>query len=266
MAFLHCEMVYGVAIIRESHSTVQIPRENVDFVTGDVSGSVRNHYYNFGTVNGVTLSLDALSTEDTVFLSSATAYSIGDKVSIQLNSGPRFVTFIDDKPGGNEVKLVDPLPGDADTGNNFVSMAQLDGTTDGTLDDDFKVAKANEIFSKSTRLDQAGFTHANVNFPLNYTPGHQLESFDHRFSISAEFLHAENLNGTDMTAFTALRSDFIEYQFTSGSDYIAWAAARGSRLNDIYSNGTNGEFELIRQVTLANNTQSAMDLIVDNRT
>lgn len=267
MSYLHCEFVYGVALIRNSYDSVVSPIDHIDFITGDASwGNTRDSFLDIGTTEGTTLNANAVATDDILTLVSTGAYTIGDKVAIELNNGRRHVTFIDDIADATDLQIVDPLPSDADSGNNFVSTDELGGTVSGTVTSDFKVVKAAQIFAKTNRLDREGFTYANVRFPLNGRMGHYLDGLNHRNEDYAERLREEDRASEDMTVFSVVRSDFRLYTFTSIGDYVSWNVARDNRIDDIYSNGTNGEWQLIREVTEADNTQVAMDAIVDDRT
>lgn len=168
MAYLHCEFQYNTAIVKNVFDTVETPSDNIDFVTGDITliNRYASEYYDYGTANGTTLTVAAIATDTVLTVSDSTGMSANEKVSVELDNGLRHVTYIQSVDSGTQITITDGLSSAAAISNNVVVASQLEGTTDGTLEEDFKFTKAVDIQAHTTHLLQYGYEYAGHRFPL----------------------------------------------------------------------------------------------------
>lgn len=168
MAYLHCRFVYNLAVIENVFNGAETPELDIDFVTGDITLGTRydSESYDFGTVNGSTLSVAAVSTDVSVTVVSTTGMSVGERISIELDNTLRFVSYIKALPGSGVIDLADAITSSAAIGNNAVTSAQLDTTTDGSLVEEFKSTKVREITNFSEDLLDEGFKYVGRTFPF----------------------------------------------------------------------------------------------------
>ena len=345
MAYLHCKFKYNLAHVVYFYDDVQPQEDGVDFVTGDVTVGSRYFYehYDYGTANGTTLTT-ALAVDDNVLQVADTTGMVADeRVSVLLDNGLRHVTFIESVDSGLQITITDGVPSAAAISNNVVSLGQLEGTTDGTLEEDFKDPKATEILNQTDSLLDNGFHYAGHIFPIvNNTNPHvrinllanrvmfdrvsanltitnitqdaecvvetsginDVKTFDLVFISGVvgmtevnngiyyvgpitgdnfelwEYPSAQHVDSSGFTAYTSggtvtkqegcqyqgvLDIDGHPYQFTGNDNFLHYYQAFSGTQNDILGN-VGGQTDLILQVAEADNTQAAMDLIVDART
>lgn len=344
MAYLHCEFQYNTAIVKSVFDTVETPSENIDFVTGDITLTDRyySEYYDYGTVNGTTLTVASLADDTVLTIADSTGMIANERVSIELDNGLRHVTYVLSVDSGTQITIGDGLSSAAAIGSNVVTSGQLEGTTDGTLEEDFKYLKANDIQVKTVDLLQYGYDYSGRRFPLigdtepslrvntlfmqyktdrtstnltvtNITQANpaivtvssmnNVETFDTIIitgvvgmtevnglpyvvgEISGstfklwEFPSYKNVDSTGFTAYTSggtvtkqdaasfqplLDSDGKAYVIADNSEFLEIAQVIAGRRNYIF--GSSGQTGLLYQVSVADNTQAAMDAIVDSRT
>lgn len=344
MAYLHCEFQYNTAIVKNVFDTVEAPSENIDFVTGNITITDRyySEYYNYGTVNGTTLTASAVTNDTVLSVSDSSGMSVNERVSIELDNGLRHVTYVLSVDSGTQITIADGLTSASSSSNNVVVSSQLDGTTDGSLAEDFKFLKADEIQTHTVKLLQYGYDYSGKRFPLigdtepslrvsilfmqyktdrsssnltitNITQDNpavvtvssleSVETFD-TIIISGvlgmtevngtpfvvgeisgstfklwEFPAYKNVDSTGFSAYTSggtitkqdaaafqplLDSDGNAYAISNNSEFLEISQIIAGRRNYIF--GSSGQTGLLNQISVANNTQAAMDAIVDSRT
>lgn len=344
MAYLHCKFQYNVAVVDKVFSSVVTPDDDIDFVTGDLIGGSNpfNSYYNFDTTNGTTLTASA-STNDTVLtVTSTTGMVAGEKVAVLLDNGLRHVSPILSIDSGTQLTMADGISSAATSGNNVVTSGQLDGTTDGTRDEDFKKKKASDIINRSVELLDLGFLYQGRRFPFTgedlpetryttllsqylndrsaavvtitnitnanpavvtgvtlgdlrtldtviisgvvgmtevnssqYAVGHisgstfELWSFANYSNVDSTGYGTYTSGGTATKQEAMYNKPIVDkegrvFQFSDNEDYERFGQAITSRRGEIF--GNSGQIGLLNSVSLAANTQVAMDAIVDNRT
>ena len=343
MAYLHCKFQYNVAIIKSVFSSVESAEDGIDFVTGDITLSSRyfSEWYDFGAANGSTLIVAAIANDTSITVASDAGKLVGERISILLDNGLRHATYIESLPGAGVINLVNDMPSSAAIGNNVVTASQLEGTTDGTLEEDFKIFKSQDIINKSNQLLESGFIYNSHHFPMvgDMEPGLRSQTLyvDYLTDISVlpliitattqtnpcvvtlssigdlktfdtvmitgvvgmteinaklytvgfisgndlelwQYPSLANIDSTSYTAYisgglvikqeagafkNALDSDGHSYLFADNADLVNYLRAFvGQRF---YIFGVSGQTGLLAQVSMAANTQAAMDGITDNR-
>lgn len=343
MAYLHCEFQYNTAIVKNVFDTVETPSENIDFVTGDVTLTDRyaSEYYDYGTANGTTLTVAAAADSKVLTITDSTGMSESERVSVELDNGLRHLTYIETVDSGTQITIADGLSSAAAISNNVVVSSQLEGTTDGTLEEDFKFTKAVDIQSHTLNLMQYGYSYKGHRFLLvgDTEPAIRMQTLLTQFRtdrvssnltitnvsqsnpaivtvasmedvISLDtilvtgvggmteinnglyvvgkisgltfelntFPASQSIDTTGFTAYTSggtvikqeasafqpmLDSDGHLYTIVDNDDFLDISQAAFGRRNYIF--GVSGQTGLLAQVSLAVNTQAAMDAIVDNR-
>lgn len=129
------------------------------------------------------------------------------------------------------------------------SGTPVDGSTDGTLIENFKLKKANKVKEKSNSLVKSGASYNSKTF--------NVKSSDVAFITG---LMVSINEGDDLTGQVYFSKEG-SYLFANNVDVKGLFAAIKSRINYIYG----GEITLLGQITAAANTQEAMDLITDSR-
>ena len=157
--YLHCQFRYNTATVVAKYPSVVAPDEGVDFVTGllSVSAQYLQEYYDFGTANGTTLTAGAAADDTVLTVADSTGMVAGELAAVELDNGLRHVAGISSVDSGTQITLAEGLSSAAASSNNVVSAGQLEGTTDGTLEEDFKVGKAYAITEKSSDLMEYGY-------------------------------------------------------------------------------------------------------------
>ena len=169
VSYLACIFKYNVAIVVGVSETpfVDTPLAT-NFVTGDITITDRydSEFYDYGTANGTTLTAAAVAEDISLTVASSAEMVVDERVSVELDNSLRHVTFVRSIDSATEITIADSLPSAAAIGNNVVTASQLENTTDGTLSEDFKIAKASEIKNNSSFLAGAGFVYQGRHFPL----------------------------------------------------------------------------------------------------
>ena len=128
------------------------------------------------------------------------------------------------------------------------------GATDGTISQDFKEKRYRTVKALTEKLILRGFDHAPVSNPTGPKIHFNLTRED---QINSMALNMQQLSGDDMSLY-----DFDEYVFESTVDFNTWYSTVMTQKLQIIE----GKKSLRSAITAADNTQEAMDAIVDNRT
>lgn len=344
MLCLHCKFKYNTAVVVRHSETYETGGDDVDFVTGLIDDTNRYFYerYDYGTANGTTIDVAAVTADTVINVADTTDFVQYDSISIELDNGNRHVTFIKEIDVGVSVTIAHGLTSAAAVGNNVVTASQLENTTDGTLAEDFKVVKAEEILSHSEELLEVGYDFEGDRFPYtgNFEPRTRMAALMSRFrqdrtsanltitnitqdaepivtvssmedvipfdtifitgvvgmtevnnrlfyvgTVSGNtfelwgFPDAQHVDTSGYTAYTSggtcikqeanayqgiLNVDGIPYVIADNDDFAHHLQAYSYQLSHILGN-SGGQTDLIQQISEADNTQTAMDTITDNR-
>ena len=262
MSFLNCRFKYGQFHVRTVSNSSGIVDGLAEFETGDVSLGSRfdSEEYN-GFTDGTTLTANAASSATTLTIADSTGMSATDRVFIELDINTFHGTTIASVNSGTEIIIDDGLSSAAASTNRVVIISQLEGSTTGTITEDFKFAKVETVFNQSKVLEDIGFSHSSRTFFLWRVNSED----DPRFMDDLLRLTDERLAGTAMSGENTLDVDLVPYTFTNNTDFDNWRDASRARVLVIYGGGS-GESGLIEDVTEGANTQAAMDAITDTRT
>lgn len=127
---------------------------------------------------------------------------------------------------------------------------QSEGSTDGTIEQDFKAPKVGEILRNTEQLLKDGVMHSSYEFAAT---DEAIEAMSHIDVTVDPFI--QSINGNYYEIVDAPDLAVLE---------ASCAARRLSVLDSAAASG--GEGDLISDITAAANTQLAMDAINDNRT
>lgn len=132
-------------------------------------------------------------------------------------------------------------------GQVFVGPSQSGAV--GTVEQDYKAAKVAAINSRTDALIEAGFDHNGHHF--------RLREEDQRNAMG---LMLRLLSGADLSG-QFFRAEGSSFHFVNNDDFLTWYQAGVV----VVENATSTGSALKDQVYAAENTQAAMDSIVDNR-
>lgn len=206
-----------------------------------------------GTTNGTTLSVAASSPDTTFTVVSTTGFSVDEPVRITLNDDRKQQWVTPDNIISGTQFSVYPqyeIRSAAAIGNAVVSLTQLTGTTDGTVDDGFKASKISRIQKTTTKLLQYGAFHQGLEF----------DATKETIALLGGIESSDIVTGT----FFLNSIDGIPYDFTSPADFDTCQDSIVTRYRNITNNNL-GETALLNSVAVADDTQVAMDAIIDLR-
>ncbi len=258
MAYLHCIIEDNLAKVEhyfpDSNPT---PDEHVDFTTGDITVTDRypsGESFDFDPTIGTTITSTA-NTSDTIIQVADTSNIVENKrQGFLLDNGRYHWDEVVSVDSATQITISHGMPSTASSGNQTLSLIDLEGTNLGSLVQNFKVVKRDEVTNKSLSLSESGALH-NGNY----------------FDCSLDGIHYTG----DAAGFIGIGIDLSGYPFptTSGEIYIiedntdaeAIINAVLTRINIIYGT-TSGQAYLLDEIGIAANTQAAMDAIIDTRT
>ncbi len=160
-------------------------------------------------------------------------------------AGPR----IDFRTG--DTTLPSPLP--APPGRLLWTGTQSEGSTDGTLAEDFKSPKARGIIQRTGRLLNRGVSHGGTEFAAN-------EDIRSRLAIAS-------ISSLANPTFWIPDIKNAGYDIVDATDFNTLVDAVATRLRLMTTGNavSSGEADLIALITAAANTQIAMNAIIDSR-
>lgn len=219
-----------------------------DFLTGDFSPTIpaSSSAFLFGATLGTTLSATATAPTDTLFVTSAAGAVIGEWCAVVLDDGTQYYAVVTDILA-TIITLSRDIPSDATSGNQVVFQSQLSGATDFTTTEDFKFSKANEIIANTINLRTAEVLYENTGFVPT----------DSLIGDAAAYL----TTGRAADQFNAVTGLGLSRTFVDEEDLADFTYTIAGYVDNL----TSGQGSLIDQVYDADNTQLAMDAIVDNR-
>lgn len=156
----------------------------------------------------------------------------------------------EDLMGGLTFKtgLIDQPP--LSTGKSWAyNGTAVNGSTDGSIIEDFKSEKVKKIKNKSLILEGEGLAHNSETFKID------TDAISYISGVMIGVLGLEDMTGQIYPAMSGF------YVFIDNDDVKSLYAGMKSRLNSIYG----GQNSLIGSVSAASNTQAAMDAIIDSR-
>ena len=344
MLCLHCKFKYNEAIVIRHTEAYEAGGDDVDFVTGLIDDSNRyfNERYVFGTANGTTTDVAAVTDDVIINLTDTTGFVQYERVAVELDNGNRHTTFIKEIDVGVSITLAHGISSAVGVGNNVVSASQLEGTTDGTLEEDFKDVRADDVVADSEDLLEVGYDFEGDRFPYTglYEPRSRMSALMSRYrqdrasanltitnvtqdaesvvTVSGmedvlpfdtifitgvvgmtelnngiyyvgvvdgstfelwSFPDAQHVDTSGFTAYTSgglcIKQDANAYQgvlnvdglplVISDNDEFAHLLQAYSYQLAVILGNDGGQTDLIKQISVADNTQAAMDAISDTR-
>lgn len=171
--YFHCKLQYNDLTVVDASKTDSTLNQFEDLVTGLITVTGYQPSYRKYTIaagQGTTLSAGLIANDTNWPVTSTATYTVGKKVSVLLDNGVRHWATCTAVNAGPDIDVNIGVPSAAASGNDVVGIDQLSGTVLGSIDEDFKIPKTNDIFNKSDELWQTSFTHNNFEFPLTGEP------------------------------------------------------------------------------------------------
>ncbi len=240
------------AIISQSRDIMVDP--SVDFITGDMGvPALGLHVLDIAGSNtrGTALSQAASSGATRITVTSLTGMD-GNKVTVKLNSGVfHWAQVVRFKTLESAIEISPALPSAADSGNQVISTAQLNGSTAFTIGTNFKTPRIDVLVGNTHRL---------------FIQGIEYEGY--RFAISQDLLtRALWLKDGILNTLIPAADKYVPdkdgelYLFPSDKDFAVWF----NRLRTIHAMIMTGERYLRESISAAPNTAAAMAAINDAR-
>ena len=262
MSYFHCQIINGVSHVRHTISTVETPAAYIDFVSGDFTpGSMPDGQRALlpGNTVGTDLTTALVATGAVWVVTDTTGMSNSDKIGAELDSGHWFYTRVSNVDSGTQITVDRGVPSGAAIGNRIAVVGQLDGSTDFTLIQDFKTVKVSNILNKTKRLSIRGVDHGGTRFGI-IAEDTRLDLLALAALIDTDADDGGDAKGT----YDIPNKDNENFDFPSAANFETFRSALLARYKEIYQ-GAGGQGDLIYDVIDADNTQVAMDAIVDGR-